>query len=83
MVDVYEAGEVDGRLYIAMRWVEGSDLRARDRRATGALDPGARPRSSRRSPTRSTPPTQRGLVHRDVKPANILLGSAAGASTPT
>ena len=53
IVPVFDAGEVDGRLYIAMRYVEGSDL---DGSSTTRLHSIQRMRSpcSRRSPTLST-----------------------------
>ena len=38
VIGIYEAGEVDGRLYLAMRWVPGGDLAAR-LRGTAGLDP--------------------------------------------
>ena len=57
IVPVYEAGEDDGLLYIAMRYVEGSDLRRCSRE--GPLEPRARvAHRRRRSPARSTPPTR-------------------------
>ena len=69
VVPIYEAGERDGQLYLAMRYVEGSDLKTLLERE-GKLDARARAaRSSPRSPPRSTPPTGAALVHRDVKPA--------------
>src|SRR6266508_190666 len=39
VVPIHDAGEIDGRMYLAMRYVEGSDLRTL-LRAQGALEPG-------------------------------------------
>src|SRR6266571_4518578 len=72
IVPIYEADEVDGLLFIAMRYVEGEDLKtliteegrldlplahAIISQVAGALDAAH----------------ARGLVHRDVKPSNILI----------
>ena len=46
VIPVYEAGEEDGALYIAMRWVEGIEPARPDR---------SRARSSRRAPSTSSP----------------------------
>ena len=72
VVPIYEAGEHDGQLYLAMRFVAGSDMRTLLRREGGlpaerALDILAQVASALDAAHR------RGLVHRDVKPANVLV----------
>ena len=79
VVPIYEAGDaVEGRLFIAMRYVDGTDLKKLLRRE-GALEAGTRHRyrcPGCRCPRRS--PVESGLVHRDVKPSNILLDQQGG-----
>ena len=54
-VPIHDAGDVDGRLYLAMRYVEGSDLGGAARRSDGPLDPARGPSgSARRSRARWT-----------------------------
>jgi serine/threonine protein kinase len=78
VVTVYDVGDEDGRLYLVMQWIDGSDLRQ-------VLDS-----SGRLTPKRAVAIGEQlagaldavheasGLVHRDVKPANVLLREVGG-----
>ena len=77
VVTIHHAGEEGGRLYLAMQYVQGSDLHTAlaagpmnaARVAAVIADAGAALDAAHAS----------GLIHRDVKPANVLLGSVDGA----
>ena len=72
VVPIYEAGEREGQLYLAMRWVEGSDLGQMLQRA-GRLSPEVTVGVLTQVAEALDATHRRGLVHRDVKPANILV----------
>ncbi|MGH3093218.1 MAG: serine/threonine-protein kinase, partial [Gaiellaceae bacterium] len=72
VIPVYEAGELDGLLYIAMRYVEGTDLKRVVERE-GALEPGRVLDLLGRVAGALDAAHARDLVHRDVKPGNVLL----------
>ena len=75
VIPIYYTGERDGTLYIAMRYVEGSDLRTLVR-AEGRLDAGRAAHIISQVASALDAAHARGIVHRDVKPANVLLGAA-------
>jgi serine/threonine-protein kinase len=73
IVPIYAAGESDGRLYLAMRFVFGDDLRTVLRVEGGRLDPPRVARIVALVASALDAAHERGLVHRDVKPANVLV----------
>jgi hypothetical protein len=77
VIDIYEAGEDGGRLYIEMRWVDGSDLR-KEIEGHGRLAPARAAAIVAQVAAALDAAHALGLVHRDVKPANILLGTRQG-----
>ncbi|MEW2155942.1 serine/threonine-protein kinase [Streptomyces sp. NPDC007189] len=81
IVPVFEAGETDGVLYIAMRYVSGSDLRRLlDLRGPLPLPDAVRIAAQVASALDAA--HEHGLVHRDVKPGNILIAEGIDSDHP-
>lgn len=72
VIPIYDAGEVDGVLYLAMRYVEGPSLRTRLRQR-GSLTVEQTLAIAEQIGSALDAAHAAGLVHRDVKPANVLL----------
>ncbi len=75
VIPILEAGDQDGVLFITMRLVEGTDLRALIS-GQGRVDPQRAARIVRQVGAGLDAAHKQGLVHRDVKPANVLLARA-------
>ncbi len=74
VVPIFRAGEEDEVLFLAMRFVSGDDLRTLVGR-DGPLEPGRAAAVVGQVADALAAAHARGLVHRDVKPANVLLTS--------
>jgi DNA-binding NarL/FixJ family response regulator len=78
VVPIFHAGAERGALYLTMRFVEGTDLRAllaEEQR----LEPRRAASLVAQVAAALTAAHARGLVHRDVKPANILIATREGS----
>jgi serine/threonine protein kinase len=75
IVAVYDAGEAEGHLYLAMQYVDGIDLADLIERE-GALEPEHALAILGQVADALDVAHGRGLVHRDVKPANVLIDSS-------
>jgi serine/threonine-protein kinase len=73
VVTVYDAGETDGRLWIAMQFIDGEDLSDRIDRTGGPLALEDTLAILDQVAGALDAAHQLGLVHRDVKPSNVLL----------
>ncbi len=72
VVPIFDAGEVDGQLFIAMRYIEGCDLKTLIRRE-GQLGMGRTLFILEQAADGLDAAHERNLIHRDVKPGNILI----------
>jgi len=68
---VFDVGETDGRVWLAMELVEGTTLR--DRLAGGALPASETMRIARGIAAGLARAHEKGIVHRDLKPENVML----------
>jgi serine/threonine-protein kinase len=77
-VAVFDAGEADGSLYLVMELVEGETLADRIA-AHGAIEPTSAARIASDVLAALDAAHRAGIVHRDVKPANVLLDARGTA----
>src|SRR5205807_8104990 len=78
IVMAYDADEADGRLFLVMEFVDGPNLDALVRE-NGPLPIGLAWEMLRQAGQALQAAHEKGMVHRDVKPANLLLPQAAAA----
>ncbi|MFI5688047.1 serine/threonine-protein kinase [Streptomyces sp. NPDC051636] len=81
IVPIFEAGEAEGVLYIAMRYVSGLDLRALLDRE-GPLSVEAALRIAGQVASALDAAHEHDLVHRDVKPGNVLVAGGTDSDHP-
>ena len=73
VIPIYDAGGKGGLVYVTMRFVDGTDLRA-----LAPLERGRAARIVAQAADALDAAHARGLVHRDVKPGNVLIEDPSG-----
>ncbi|MFE5482379.1 serine/threonine-protein kinase [Streptomyces sp. NPDC056527] len=81
IVPVFEAGEADGSLYIAMRYIAAPNLRELPNQS-GALSVAGAIRIAGQVASALDSAHRRGVVHGDVSPGNILVVNSADEDRP-
>jgi len=77
IVSVYDFGEDEGSWFIVMEYVEGRNLRDIIR-VEGPMDPGRAAALGAEVAAALAAAHERGIIHRDVKPANVLIAADSG-----
>ena len=78
IVSVYDVGDQDDHLFLAMQWIDGEDLKRILERVGRLVPERAVEITTQLAGALDAVHSVAGLVHRDVKPANVLLRQVAG-----
>src|ERR1700741_3410135 len=73
VVPIHGFGEIDGRLYLDMRLIDGRNLGTILNDTEAALSPSSAVSVGERVGAARAPAHEAGLIHRDIKPSNILI----------